>query len=211
MAFTLLLLSVPTFARQRCVIQVTPDGTNMNIIQLCTTDRHGKMRLSIALPIPYSVQGPVGRPLPIDPAKVKLKKKGCTARVTPGLELSVDNASKQCRIQASYSFAHAHKDYFLLFKNISGEPIQVQVVTRRTPMYYPQVRPLLPYTFSEEEDTSGAWQYMSITRPLAPGASLVILAARQPDRGFVGGWAWLWGAMAASGMFILIGWRRSRA
>jgi len=206
-----LLIALPGLARTRCVVQVTAGDMNMTIIQLCTTDKQGSLTLPIARPIPYSLQGPVLPPVKIDSTKVNMKKQGCDIRVTPDINMSINNSSQQCQVQVSYSFPHHYKDYFVLFKNIADEAISLQVVTRRTPVYYPQVRPLVPYAFSEEEDNSGAWQYMSLAKPVAPGASITIMAARQPDRGFIGGWAWLWISMGFAGVFLLISWRHKRA
>ena len=212
----ILLAGTPTLAETRCIIQVTSGQENMNIVQLCVTSNTGNLKIPVATPILYSAYGPKGQArLHIDPTKVKLKQQGCQAQTQAGPDgtpiISVNATSSQCQVQASYSFAHLHRDYFVLFKNTLNEPVSLQVVTRRTLQYFPQVRPLQPYDFSEEEDTGGAWQYMSLLQPVAPGDQVVIVAARQPDPGFIGGWSWLWGAMALAGLMVLVGWRRCSA
>lgn len=211
--FLLILLLLPTsvFAQTRCVIQITSGYKNMNILQLCKTGRQGKQKLPIAMIAPFSVQGPINAVLPVNPSEIRIKKQGCDASVTSMDEISVNNSSPQCQVKVSYSFAHLHKDYFVVFKNITDGPVTFQVVTRSTPVYYPQVRPLRPYMFSREDDTSGAWQYMSMLDPVRPGERIVVVAARQPDRGFIGGWVWLWGALAMAGIFLVVGWRRNHA
>ncbi len=57
---------------------------------------------------------------------------------------------------------------------------RVRVVTRRTASYSPQVRPLAPYDYAEEDDEDGTWQVMTLREPVRAGGRLRIALSHLP-------------------------------
>lgn len=49
---------------------------------------------------------------------------------------------------------------------------QVRLVTRRTMSYAPQIRPLVPYAYDEQDDDSGTWQILTLLEPVRSGTRL---------------------------------------
>jgi hypothetical protein len=58
---------------------------------------------------------------------------------------------------------------------------RVQVVTRRSPTYGAQVRPLAPYAVRSETEEDGTWTYLTLLEPLPAGATLKVAASHLPS------------------------------
>ena len=193
----LLFLSASALGQQRCMLQITFDTQKATIIQLCSGTINDPHVMPLPMISPYNVNGPSSPFLPIPDKKVKIQTTGCSASITKD-KITVTPSMDQYQVQISYSFDHKGKNYFVLVKNPTPTTLPYQVVTRRTTIYTPIVRPLALYTFEEEEDTQGAWQYMTLTNPLKPDEQLIIFAGNPADRGFLGNWTML-------GAFLLLG------
>ncbi len=59
---------------------------------------------------------------------------------------------------------------------------RVRLVTRRTAAYAPQVRPLAPYAYDEEDDDDGTWQMLTLRDPVRAGTHLRVFLGHLPAR-----------------------------
>lgn len=57
---------------------------------------------------------------------------------------------------------------------------RVRLVTRRTAAYAPQMRPLAPYVYDEEDDDGGTWQILTLRDPVRAGTRLRVALRRLP-------------------------------
>lgn len=57
---------------------------------------------------------------------------------------------------------------------------QVRLVTRRTLSYAPQIRPLAPYAYEEQDDDTGTWQILTLLEPVRPGTRLRVAVRHLP-------------------------------
>lgn len=57
----------------------------------------------------------------------------------------------------------------------------VRFVTRKTPSYSPQLRPLAPYHYAEEDTEDGTWQMMTLLMPLNRGERVEVALLHLPQ------------------------------
>ncbi len=57
---------------------------------------------------------------------------------------------------------------------------RVRLVTRRTGAYAPQMRPLAPYAYEEEDDDDGTWQMLTLRDPVRAGTRLRVSLGHLP-------------------------------
>lgn len=191
----------PLRAELRCILQVAFDEEDLAVVQLCSGDTDA--RLPLPLISPYSVTGSVNARLPVPPSSINVQKDGASVQID-GSDIVVHRVGDQYQVQISYRMRHGGRDWFVVASNHSGQEIAYQVVTRKMSAYWPQVRPLEEYTLDQEDDTGGAWVYMTLNSPLLPAHTLVVFAGKAPDQGFVGGWLLL-GVLLAFGLVAGIG------
>lgn len=57
---------------------------------------------------------------------------------------------------------------------------RVRLVTRRSAAYAPQVRPLAPFVYEEEDDDGGTWQMLTLRDPVRAGTRLRVSLRHLP-------------------------------
>ena len=140
-------------------------------------------------PAPFPVMTTIDRGHPVvaprgagEPGGLLVKTSGAVSvRFDDGkLLVSRDGAgSGPARVQVSYTV-----DLGPAASGFVIEPAielgRVTFVTRRTPTYSMQLRPLVPYSYHEESEEDGTWCYMTLMHGLGAGSSVEVSALHLP-------------------------------
>lgn len=96
-----------------------------------------------------------------------------------GLRIAPAGGPGDARVEVRYTLPVRSADMSLV---LAPERTldRVRVVTRRTAAYAPQVRPLAPYAYEEEDDDDGTWQMLTLRDPVRAGTRLRVSLRHLP-------------------------------
>lgn len=96
-----------------------------------------------------------------------------------GLRLAPTDSSGDARVEVRYTLPVRTGEMMLVMT--PEFPLdRVRLVTRRTSAYSPQMRPLVPYAYSEAKDDHGTWQVLTLREPVRAGTHLRVALRHLP-------------------------------
>lgn len=96
-----------------------------------------------------------------------------------GLRIAPTGGPWDARVEVRYALRLRSADMLLVLAP-DRTLDRVRVVTRRTAAYAPQVRPLAPYAYAEEDDDGGTWQMLTLRDPVRAGTRLRVSLRHLP-------------------------------
>lgn len=167
-------------------------------VQILVDDRRLSVTQVLNMPSPADEQSAVGRfplllpetgPGPDLKPRTESNPNGIDTSATPGARvvfgtdgLEIHGKPGTTGFQVKVRYTVPVTDTGLAFRMTPSFDLgTVQFITKRNSTYGMQLRPLIPYSYREEVEEDGTWQYMTSLRAVEAGSSVRATARHLPS------------------------------